>query len=178
MQRLWETGGELRRLAHLSIVAVGSKTAAALGEFHLRPDFVPEEFSAESLAKALSNRVRGKRVLILRASRGRDLLEQSLREWGADVQQLVCYRHEDASEVDPHVQTLAEAGQIDWVTITSSESAVSLSRLLGSSLAKMKIASLSPVTSDSIRRLGLAVAVEASPYTMEALIDSIKKAET
>jgi uroporphyrinogen III methyltransferase / synthase len=48
--------------------------------------------------------------------------------------------------------------------------------LFGDAMAKMKIASLSPLTSEAVGKLGLSVAAEANPYTIHSLIDSIAKA--
>lgn len=174
--RIWDTGHDLRRLAGVSIAAVGSKTASALGEFHLRADWVPPEFHAESLASELSGKVDGKRVLIIRASRGRDLLADALTAAGADVHQIVGYQHRDVTEIDPNILQLAHAGGIDWITVTSSESGKCLNQRFGNAMTKMKIASISPVTSQSLRELGLTVAAEANPHTMLSLVDSIVKA--
>ncbi len=173
--RMWETGHDLRLLKHVSIATVGSKTADALGEFYLRPDVVPPEFHAESLANELRDNVDGKRVLIIRASRGRDVLADSLSASGAEVHQLVGYSHRDTTEVDADILKLAHAGEIDWITVTSSESANCLNRLFGSAMSKMKIASISPVTSETLRELGLSVDAEANPHTMLSLVDSIAK---
>ncbi len=147
-----------------------------MGDFHLRPDIVPTDFHAESLADELSHEIDGKRVLIIRASRGRDVLAESLIASGAEVKQVVAYQHGDVAEVDPHILKLAHEGEIDWITITSSESANALNRLFGSAMRQMKIASISPITSESIRQLGLSVAAEADPHTILSLVDSIAKA--
>lgn len=174
--RLWEQGHDVRRLAGSSIAAVGSATAAALGEFHLRADVIPPNFRAESLTEVLRNQVAGQRVLIVRASRGRDLMADSLAAAGAHVQQIVGYKHSNTTDVDSNILREAQSGGIDWIIITSSESAKTLNGLLGDAMAKMKIASISPVTSQSIRELGLTVTAEANPHTMHALVDSIAKA--
>lgn len=176
--RMWQTGHDLRTIAKTSIAAVGSKTAMALGEFFVRPDIVPSQFHAESLAQELSNKVRGKRVLIIRASRGRDVLATSLTDAGAEVDELVAYQHNDVQSVDPNIEKMARAGEIDWIVITSGESAKNLYRLFGDAMHQMKIASISPITSESVRQLGLAVAAEADPHTMAGLIDSITRANS
>lgn len=174
--RMWERGYDARHLAGVSIGAVGSKTASELERFRIHPDVIPTEFHAESLAAELSGRISGKRVLIVRASRGRDVLADALSRSGAEVRQVIAYQHTDASEVDPHVLELAEEGKIDWITVTSSESAKCLSQLFGPAMKRMKIATISPITSDSIRQLGLSVSAEANPHTIPSLIESIIKA--
>ena len=47
--RLWETGGDARRLGHLRIAAIGPATGDSLARFGLRPDLVPLAFRAEAL---------------------------------------------------------------------------------------------------------------------------------
>ena len=111
--------------------------------------------------------------MIVRASRGRDVLADVLTTAGAAVTDVVAYSHADVTEADPEVVELARAGKIDWVTITSSATAESIAKLLGDSLKQIKIASLSPVTSKTIVELGYEVAVEANPYTIESLIETI-----
>ena len=41
----------------------------------------------------------------------------------------------------------------------------------------MKIASLSPITSRKLNELGYPIQAEASPYTIEALVEALVKAE-
>jgi uroporphyrinogen III methyltransferase/synthase len=173
LDRLAELGTDVRELAGLQIAAVGRKTAESLGEYHLRADIVPPDFRAESLAAQLAPDASGKKVMIVRASRGRDVLAETLTSAGAVVTQVVAYSHTDVTEADPEIVQLARAGKIDWVTITSSATAESLAKMLGDSLEQIKIASLSPVTSKTIMDLGFEVAVEANPYTIESLIESI-----
>jgi len=73
---------------------------------------------------------------------------------------------------------MAHSGQIDWITLTSSASAENAVRLFGDAIKTMKIATLSRVTSAQVRKLGFEVDAEADPYTMDALVDSIRKATT
>jgi uroporphyrinogen III methyltransferase/synthase len=174
--RMWQRGYDARHLAGVSIGAVGSKTASELEHFQIHPDIVPTEFRAESLAAELAGSIAGKRVLIVRASRGRDVLADSLSQSGAEVRQVIAYQHSDATEVDPDVLELAQQGRIDWITVTSSESANCLNRLFGPAMKQMKIATISPITSESVRELGLTVSAEADPHTVPSLIESIVKA--
>lgn len=173
LDRLLALGKDARTLAGVQIAAVGSKTAAALSEYHLNADIIPDDFRAESLVQRLAPDAAGKRIMIVRASRGRDLLADGLQAAGAEVSQVVAYSHGDVTEADPRLVELAKQGKIDWVTLTSSASAESIARMFGDSLRQAKIASLSPVTSKTITDLGFEVAVEASPYTIEALIEAL-----
>ena len=89
---------------------------------------------------------------------------------------VVAYSNTDVTQADPAIVQLAEEGKIDWVAVTSSATAASLANLFGDAMNRMKIASLSPVTSKSIGELGYSVAAEADPHTMDSLVDSIVEA--
>lgn len=174
--RLLERGKDVRRLAGVQIAAIGKKTAETITQFHLRADIVPDEFRAEMLAEEMAAEASGKRILIVRASRGKDVLPNALAAAGAKVQQVTAYCHRDVVTTDPEIAELAREGKIDWITVTSSATAESLHRMLGDALHQSKLASLSPVTSKMIRKLGYEVAVEATPYTIEALTEAINSA--
>lgn len=175
--QLWNDGFDQRHFAETQIAVVGSKTSEALEQYHLRADIVPSNFRAEDLIDELKNRVNGKRVLIVRASRGRELIAAELRKAGGDVQEVVAYSHRDVSDCHPSIRSLVDSSSIDWITVTSSATAKSVAKMFGPKLATMKIASLSPVTSETIRELGFKVAAEANPYTIESLVDAIAHAE-
>ena len=171
--RLFALGLDVRKLAGLRIAAVGSKTSAAIESYHLRCDVVPEDFRADSLPTELLPTAKGYRFLLIRASRGRDTLRESLVRAGGMVREVIAYRHEDVTSVDPHVVELLCQGKFDWVTATSSQSARNLVTLFGDALKETRIATLSPVTSAIVRELGFEVAVEAEPYTMQSLANAI-----
>ena len=78
LRRLREVGRDLRALGSLRLAAIGPATADALRAYHLEPDLVPDEYRSENLAAALRERVRGQRVLLARADRGRELLREEL----------------------------------------------------------------------------------------------------
>jgi uroporphyrinogen III methyltransferase/synthase len=133
---------------------------------------LPEEFRAEALAEVLIAQS-GQRLLLVRASRGRDVLAERLSAAGRGVEQVVAYRSTDAHEPEPNVVAALEAGRIDFITVTSSAIARSLARLLGPHLARTKLVSISPITSATLRELGYPPAAEATAYTMDGVVDAI-----
>jgi uroporphyrinogen III methyltransferase/synthase len=176
MNRLLELGKDIRELADIQIAAVGSKTALALNNFHLQADIVPPDFRAESLAARMAENAKGKRILIIRASRGRNVLADALDQAGANVTQVIAYLHTDVIQPDPAIIELTRDGKVDWITITSSATAKSVAAMFGDSVRKMKIASLSPVTSETIAEMGYEVTAEADPYTIDSLVDAMTEA--
>jgi uroporphyrinogen III methyltransferase / synthase len=168
--RLLAAGGDARRLGRLRLAAIGPGTADALARYRLRADLVPEQFRAESLVASLAGLARGKRFLLVRASRGREVLAEGLRAAGAAaVDQVVAYTSTDVERPEPAVAQRLAAGRIDWVTVTSSAVARSLVRLFGEDLRRAKLASISPVTSQTLAELGYPPAVEAAEYTLAGL---------
>ena len=148
-------------------------TAAELERYHLRCDLLPDEYRAESLAEALAEGARGKQFLLLRASRGREVLAERLREAAGDVTQVVVYNSHDTEQPNDQIAELLAAGELDWVTVTSSAIARNLVSMFGEALRKTRIGSISPVTSLTLRELQLEPAVEASEYTTAGLVAAI-----
>ncbi len=173
LDRLSTLGGDARRLAGVQIAAVGSRTAEALQAYGLRADIVPERFDAEALVERLAPEARGRRFWLIRASRGRDTLDNALAAAGGEVKRVVAYRNQDVETADPAAAACLQAGQLDWGVVTSSAIADSLVRLFGDDLKTVKLASISPITSEALRSHGLEVAVEAREFTMAGLTQAI-----
>jgi len=176
--RLLALGHDLRRLARVRLAAIGPGTAAALTEFHLKADVQPDTYRAESLAESLTPIAHGKKVLLIRASRGREVLAEMLTAAGATVEQVVVYESRDVETADEDIAHALAAGSIDVTTVTSSAIAHSLVRLFGDDLRKTRLAVISPVTAATLTELGFAPAIVAATYTTEGLIDAILAAES
>jgi uroporphyrinogen III methyltransferase/synthase len=173
VERLLERGGDLRKLASVKIAVMGPGTGEELERYHLKADMRPEQYRAEALAEMLRGEARGRRFLLARASRGREVLSEELLAAGAHVEQIVVYRSNDVPEPNPEIAASLAAGRIDWISVTSSAIARSLAKMFGQELCKSQLASISPITSATIRSLGFEVAVEAIVYTMDGVVDAI-----
>jgi uroporphyrinogen III methyltransferase/synthase len=148
LDRILETGGDLRQLANCRLAAIGPATVEALAEYHLRADLQPDEYRAEALAHELSGDAAGRKFLLLRASRGREILSQMLTAAEAQVEQVVVYRSNDVPAADPEILAALSEGRIDWVTVTSSAIARSLVRMFGADLRRARLAAISPLTAE------------------------------
>jgi uroporphyrinogen III methyltransferase/synthase len=177
LQRLWQAGRDARALGNVRLAAIGPGTALELERYRLRADLTPGEFRAEELAEALAEHAAVKRFLLARASRGREVLAERLRAAGGHVEQVVVYRSLDVTAADPDVVAQLEGGRVDWVTVTSSAIARSLVHLLGPRLRRARLASLSPVTSATLRELGYEPAAEARTYTLDGLVAAMLEAQ-
>ncbi|MGH7199793.1 MAG: uroporphyrinogen-III C-methyltransferase, partial [Planctomycetaceae bacterium] len=180
--RLWETGGDVRRLGNVKLAAIGPATAEALERFHLKADLVPGTFRAEALAHTLKPHVAGRRVLWARASRGRDVLPSELEAAGTTVEQLVVYQNIDVESLSPSVHEMIRDGELDWIGLSSPSIARSLHRLLDDSAKgplgrTTRLASISPVTTAAAVEAGLPISAEATEYTWDGIFEAILRAE-
>ncbi|MGI9428020.1 MAG: uroporphyrinogen-III C-methyltransferase [Bythopirellula sp.] len=176
LDRLLDTGGDLRRLAACRLAAIGPATSQALADYHLRVDLHPEQYRAEALAAALAGQAAGKKFLLLRASRGREVLAETLTAADADVHQVVVYESCDVEQPQAEVLDALAAKEIDWVTVTSSAIARSLATLFGDSLHQTKLAAISPLTAEVLAAAGYPAEVVATEYTTNGLVQAIVEA--
>ena len=160
------------------LAVIGPGTAEALAEFHLRPEVQPDFYRAESLAEALAPHVRGKRVAVARASRGREVLAEMLEAAGGQVVQAIVYVSRDVTDPHPEIVDALTTSRIDWTTVTSSAIARSLVRLFGDALRHTKLAAISPLTAAVLTELGHPPTVVAADYTGDGILAAILAAES
>jgi uroporphyrinogen III methyltransferase/synthase len=177
LDRLLETR-DLRVLGGLRRAAIGPGSAAELARYHLHADLIPRQYQAEALAAALREQAHvGKRFLLVRASRGREVLADELTAAGGSVKQMVVYTSRDVVRANDDIAAQLAAGEIDWITVTSSAIARSLAGLFGPDLHKARVAAISPLTAGVLKELGYPVAAEAREYTMAGLVEAICAAD-
>lgn len=176
-------GKDARALAGCQVAAIGPVTAEALAQRGVRPDVTARVFKAEGLLEALAaDDLKGKRVLLPRAEVAREVLPDTLREWGASVDVVPAYR---TAEPLDSAELLADALDqgVDVITFTASSTVTNLLNLAGDELrqrlvkasqaGEITIASIGPITSDTARAAGLAVHLEPAAYTIEALVEAL-----
>ena len=173
VERLRELNCDLRSLGSTKIAAIGPGTRDELSRYYLSTDRMPQEFRAEALAEELATGAEGKKFLLIRASRGREVLGRTLTAAGGTVRQVVAYQSNDVITANPEEAALLEEGKVDWVTVTSSAIAQSLEKLFGKNLRNARLASISPITSTTLRECGFEPDVEATEHTMQGVIDAV-----
>jgi uroporphyrinogen III methyltransferase / synthase len=165
-------GRDARALANATVAAIGPGTAAALAEHGLIADLVPERSIAESLVEALAEiDVSGRPVLIARAAEARDVLPETLRERGAEVDVVPLY--ETVAE-EPEPAAVDAAHSADYVTFTSSSTVRNLLDAIGERFpSSARVVTIGPVTSETAREAGLQVHVEATRHDPSGLIEAL-----
>jgi uroporphyrinogen-III synthase len=161
------------------IAVIGPATAKAVQSIGLTVDLVPPRYLAESLAEKLTPYARGKSFLLIRATEARDHLPETLRAAGATVTIAEAYRNQIPPESIPVLQRLF-ANPVtypDAITFTSASTARNLVALLEAANLTLPtgivLASIGPITSQTLRDLGLEPTVEALAPTIPALIESL-----
>ncbi len=179
----WLAGrvSDARSLAGPRIAVVGQATADALAQrLHVRADFVPEQSNGEALARQLIDAfpMRGSRCTLIRGGLAGPQLPDMLRDAGAVVTEHTVYDTRRAAALPEAVCDALHRHAIDWITFTSSSTATNLVALLGDDrhlLEHVKTASIGPITSEAMRRLGLPVTVEAPVATVAALTEAMSR---
>lgn len=171
--------GAGRAMSDLKIGAIGPTTAASVAQQGWRVACLPRAFHQEGFLQALRRFPwRGKRVLIPRALQAREKLPETLRRWGATVDVLPLYAARPARGVQRGITRLLRHGRIDLVTFTSSQCVEQFLDALAPTdkrrlFEQAAVASIGPITSASVRRFKLRVAVEAKQATIPAFVDAI-----
>jgi uroporphyrinogen III methyltransferase/synthase len=181
--RLRALGRDVRVFGSAKIAAIGDATADAIrDELSLHVDLSPESFVAEALANALAERgqIAGKRFLLLRADIARPILREKLQlAHAAEVRDVAIYETKPAQSLPPHLLEALDSKLVHWITFTSSSTAKNFVTLLGGDCRKklkgVKIASIGPITTSTLRELGLEPTIEAETFNIDGLVEVIQK---
>jgi uroporphyrinogen III methyltransferase/synthase len=171
--------GELveRRRNLGTIASVGRSTAAKLEELGLASDVVPEDFDAEGLLDALKGHIRkGARVAIPRAADARELLPDTLEEWGAHVTVIPIYEAYRPSESVQQLQLLGRS-DVDIITFASSKTVENFESLLDEStswLRELPAACIGPITRGTAESLGYAVLESPAEASFDGLVKVVE----
>ena len=166
-------------LIGIKVGAIGPETAKRLEQAGVQDCLVPKQYQAEGILEVLTPEVmRGKRVLIPRAAKARDVLPQTLRQCGSQVDVVEAYRTEIPVTDSAWFQGLLRSGSVDMITFTSSSTVTNFVRLfpghdLAQLLAGVAIACIGPITQQTVEELGGHAAVVAEQFTIPGLVQAI-----
>jgi uroporphyrinogen III methyltransferase/synthase len=186
VERTWEAlslaRADTRSFGSVQVAAIGPATARALESRGLRPDVIAKEFKGEGLAESMLAAIRGAgaapRVLLARAAKARDVLPETLRQAGCDVDVVPAYetRAPDGALLQQLTAELA-GRRLDVVLFTSSSTVENLCDRLGPRapelLAGVRVASIGPITTATAEARGVRVDVTAREYSVPGLLDAL-----
>jgi len=166
-------------LAKLNVGAIGPKTAKQLALAGMKVDLVPTRYQAEGILDLLDpEMMRGKRVLIPRAAKARDVLPETLRNWGASVDVVEAYRTIAPTGDFSAVRLLLRQGKVDLISFTSSSTVSNFFQLfdgakLSEILGNTVVACIGPITAKTVEELGGHADIVADEFTVGGLIQAI-----
>lgn len=162
----------------IRIAAIGPATKKAIEQRGAKVDVVPKEYVAESVVRSLKSKVKGKRILLVRAKVARDVIPRELRRAGAHVDVVEAYEtvvpQSSRTRLKAALQRPEKRPHV--VTFTSSSTVKNFVALLGKRTPRLNgilMSSIGPVTSSTLRENGLAVDIGAREFTIPGLVDAI-----
>ncbi len=170
-------------LQHLNVAAIGPATAKEIEKLGVTVAVVPQRYVAESVVETLRGKVEGKRVLLARAKVARDVIPRELRKMGARVDVVEAYETVVPTSSKKRIQAVMKdpKRRPNVIAFTSSSTVRNFVALLGgqecpphTGLDGIRLASIGPVTSATLREFDLPVHVEAKEYTIPGLIEAIR----
>jgi uroporphyrinogen III methyltransferase/synthase len=166
------------------VAAIGPATAQALAERGVKADFVPDKYVAEAVVEGLlALQIGGKKVLIPRAAKARDVLPDELRRAGAAVEVLPVYETHLAEGDPDEVVAAIEEGEIHFLTFTSSSTVDNFFKMvapgrLAPLREKVKIACIGPITAATLGKHGFTPDIQPESYTIPALAEALVQCAT
>ena len=160
-----------------NVAAVGPATEAALRDWGIVPDLVPEAATTAALGQAFPSG-RGA-VLLARADLANPQLGALLRDKGWETTEVVAYHTVPVGTLDPAARRRLDRGEVDWVAFTASSTVEGFLRGYGGPPPPgVRVAAIGPVTADTARSAGIRVATTAAEHTIGGLVAAIEHAVT
>ena len=167
-------------LANLKIATIGPSTRKATENLGLKVTVMPPRYVAESVVESLQGKVGGQRVLVIRAAVARDVIPRELQKIGATVDVVEAYETVVPASSKNKLQRVMRdpKRRPQIVTFTSSSTVRNFVELLGgqkylANLDGIRLVSIGPVTSATLREFGLPIHMQAGEYTIAGLTRAI-----
>ena len=171
---------DARAIGGVRIAAVGPATAARVREFHLNVDVQPETAVAEALVKALETEgsVENVNMLLVRPESTREVVASQLTKLGAIVDEAIAYRTVPETDDEARPERSVALARLksegaDMVTFASSSAAENFLALKVPLPSGARVASLGPVTTQTLRAAGIKVDVESPSAGLDAFAQAI-----
>lgn len=161
---------DARALSGKTVIAIGEATSARLALFGIEADLVPEKFTSEGIISLLDKLdVPSMHFLIPRARDARDIIVRYIREKGGTCDAIPIYR------ATAPLPAASLPGDLDVFTFTSSSTVKNFISLYGKEILEKKVvASIGPVTTETLIGSGIEVDIEAKRSDIPGLVEAIE----
>jgi len=160
-------------LKGVKVIAVGSSTAEELKKLGFEP-IIPNNFSAEGLLELLKEwDVKGKRFLIVRPKKARSLVQDFLKERGAQTLEVIAYQTLPREEAKEELLKFFSKG-VDCAAFTSPSNFKSFLKLAGRDVLKgVELLPIGHVTAAAIKKEGFEPLEPPKEYTLKGIVESL-----
>ncbi len=180
-EALAEMKKDARVFATAKIACIGRQTADKLQTYGITADFVPSAFTSVALAKELAEleRLKHKKILLLRSTIAPKDLPDALSDCGGDVTDAAVYRvraKEQSGDIVDEIIAQIKDGQVDAVTFTSGSTVEAFWHVVPIELlreSKIDIISIGPATTALLEAAGLKPNCTASVHTVDGMIEEM-----
>lgn len=163
----------------IRVACVGPVTAAAARTANLLVEYVAVTHNGVALANELGSRLQGAKVLLPRSDRANPDLPTALKNYGAQVSEVIAYRTlRTATDDQERLKTIV-GGQADAILFFSPSAVQHFAELVGAEQLlsvqdKLAITAVGPVTAKELSQAGVTRAVVAEDTTVVAVIEALE----
>jgi uroporphyrinogen III methyltransferase/synthase len=181
LEEMFQHGLDIRDLKGIRLVSIGPATRKRLEEHGLRVEIMPPEYQAEGILDQLQKSITpGQWVLLPRAIGARNVLPDTLKNWGVYMHEIGLYRAVAAQTAGQDLIEEMLNGDFDYLTFTSSSTVANFVKMIGEDNVSridplVKVACIGPITAGTARDMGFTVDVMAREYTIEGLVQAVVK---
>jgi uroporphyrinogen-III synthase len=161
------------------ICAIGPKTAQALENNGIKVDLIPEQFSSSGLVETLAPLVYGRKVEVVRSSKGSRVLPKGLNQAGGFVHQTIVYEIKCPKAGKGQAKRILEEGDI--FLFTSSQIVKNFFKTFShdektkDTLNGKLVGAIGRPTLDKLRSYGVEVKIIPHKATFKSLVKEAKR---
>ncbi len=167
------------------IAVIGPRTGKNLDEYSLKPDIIPDDYTAEGLLELFNDiNVKNKLIGLPRTLAARDVLPKGLKDRGAHVLMVEAYKSDlpnDRTMVEKLVEEIINR-EVDAVTFTSTLTASNLFKMVnGEDKEKLLeplrngevlVGAIGPVTASALEKYDIPTIIP-DEYTVKAMLNRL-----
>lgn len=176
---LHSMGRDGRMLSAFEAIAViGPATRKALEGYGIRADLMASLHTAEGLAECIARESKARRVLHPTSDLARPQFADILASYGISTDTLVVYRNKPIHYERAELLQLLSDG-LEWISFCSSSAVRNFIDLVRSydlepQLRHIRLATIGPLTAETIRSYGYEVTAQATSPELKALVEAMK----
>lgn len=167
---------DMRKLGNIKVGAVGSRTVEELKNLKITPDFVPEKYLGELLAKeSMKFSSKNDNILLVTSDISPIDVKAFSDRYNRNFEKLTAYK---TIKIKREEQEVAEyLNEVDILTFLSGSTFEAFINSINERihvLGDKKIISIGPKTTEIIEKYGVKVDIEAEDYSVDGVIEAIK----